>query len=402
MGRLLGFKILVVMSLNPTAMGVTFQEAVSQISRHNRGAAAVAETKAIISEGESKTSWDDPQIRLMGKNIPASSYATDDSPMTGTEISISQKFPVSGKYGDLEKAYQNKSESAAWHSRRIEQELLRNFWVYLISVKKLGKQKKILKDNLLWIDKILKTSRVLYSHGKLNQTALLEFQIRRSRLQTALNNIQIERQKLEKSYGYIVGLPPLDHSTIPWHVIEEKDSQTSDYQEKNLASKLRFQENFLSYQQKSRIPDLTVSLGYTKRNDIDGLGDFISAGFSIPIPVSNKRRANVAGAMQSKLASEMRLEDYKKEKQMKLQSIALDIKRAGDELGVLDEDTIVFAKTARDITAKAYGIGKSSYIELLQSEIKLQELMLRKINLDAELSKKKIDYKFVAGGKLHE
>ena len=57
---------------------------------------------------------------------------------------------------------------------------------------------------------------------------------------------------------------------------------------------------------------------------------------------------------------------------------------------------------SRTITSKSYGLGDSSYIELLQSEIKLQNILLRKINLIAHRDMKKVSYRYIRGEKLNE
>ena len=69
---------------------------------------------------------------------------------------------------------------------------------------------------------------------------------------------------------------------------------------------------------------------------------------------------------------------------------------------VLKNKLIKFAENSREITLKAYSLGRASYLELLQSEMKLQEFLLKETNLVSALALSKVDYKYLVGESLNE
>lgn len=153
----------------------------------------------------------------------------------------------------------------------------------------------------------------------------------------------------------------------------------------------------------SYIPDITVSVGYTFRSDqIDNNGDFIGAQISFPIPVSDEKRGAKGAAVSNRYAAIKKLNDYKQRKARDLSILKDEIDKLSYELKIISKKSVNFAKNSRSITSKSYGRGNSSYIELLQSELRLQNILLKKVMLEAKLSTKKVEYKYTLGESLYE
>ena len=72
------------------------------------------------------------------------------------------------------------------------------------------------------------------------------------------------------------------------------------------------------------------------------------------------------------------------------------------ELSILKEKSIKFARNSREITAKSYGLGNSTYVELLQSELKLQKILMHKVMLESKRDIKRVTLKYVKGEPLNE
>jgi outer membrane protein TolC len=79
-----------------------------------------------------------------------------------------------------------------------------------------------------------------------------------------------------------------------------------------------------------------------------------------------------------------------------------EIKKLLGELNILKERTIKFARNSREITSKSYGLGNSTYVELLQSELKLQKILMNKVMLEAKRDIKRATLKYVKGEPLNE
>ena len=78
------------------------------------------------------------------------------------------------------------------------------------------------------------------------------------------------------------------------------------------------------------------------------------------------------------------------------------IEKLNEEIRILRTKTLQFAQSLRKITSRSYGLGNSTYIELLDAEIKLLTILLRENKLNASLKNFRLERKFIAGGKLDE
>jgi len=147
---------------------------------------------------------------------------------------------------------------------------------------------------------------------------------------------------------------------------------------------------------------VTFSIGYTKRSNIDDRGDFLSASVSFPIPTSSIKSSNFEKNVFEKKSAIKNYENYKSLKTKEKSLLEAEQNRLKKELSILNKKTINFAKNSRAITSKSYGIGNSSYIELLQSELLLQKLLTRKIQIEKDIAMNTLNLKYLLGEKLDE
>ena len=101
--------------------------------------------------------------------------------------------------------------------------------------------------------------------------------------------------------------------------------------------------------------------------------------------------------MEEKYQALRELENYKRKKQSQATKLLLEIEKLKQELAIVRNKMVRFAQNSRDITAKAYGIGQSTYFELLKSELQLQSILLKDSKLEAKLYQLKLEYKLLVG-----
>lgn len=386
------------------AYSYSFNEAIEAIKSHDIVSSLEKKSKALIEEGESKGSWGDPMFRVAAKNYPKDSLKDNETPMTGIEFGVAQKVALTTKYGNIEDAFAALGQATKQESENKTQELIRSFWEILIENKKLDEEINIINENLNWIKNILKVSKRLYANGKISQQALLDIQIRKSELEALLSNTEYEsKQQLDK-LSYVLGKKneSISKETIPWTIFKRSENETKDLKELSLKSKLIAKSKMLTAKKLAYVPDLTVSVGYTKRSNIDDKGDFVSAMVSFPLPFSGQKYSGHSQAVFEKASAEKTLANYRKFKRSEQDRLVHQIEKLNSELKILNERTIKFAENSREITSKSYSLGDSSYIELLQSELKLQSLLLKRSKLSAALLKTKAKYKYLIGEKLYE
>jgi len=402
MTRIFLMLMAVKLSMAHSAEGFTFDDAVEKISQHEAIEQLEIKARSLKSESELKGSWGDPTVKVTAKNYPVDYLTDEKSPMTGLEFGVSTKIAVTTKYGHIEKALARFSHSAQMESQNKKQKLLKTFWTYIIETKKIEEEIKIFNENLNWMEKILKVSNRLYSNGKISQQALLDIQIRKSELEANISNKQYELLEQDDRLKYLFEFKTkLNRQSVPWKILETGEF-SKDYNEEILRSLVEAKEHLLTASQLSYIPDLTLNFGYTQRSSIDNLGDFVTAAVTFPIPISRSKYSAHSKAAHDKLEADRILKNYRKYKETeanRLKHVTTKIER---EIEILNTRTLQYAVNSREITSKSYSLGDTSYIELLQSELKLQRLRIKKTILTSRLLKNRLDYKFLVGGKLYE
>jgi outer membrane protein TolC len=379
----------------------TFKQATDQIGEHDYLKSLEYRYKELEAKSEVSNSWGDPILKVAAKNIPKNSMKDDETGMSGIEFGISQKISLTTKHGHLGDAIREESKSVKYLKEDKRQSLLKEFWKILISMKRLNKEIILFKENLSWLNKTIKVSKKLYSNGKISQQGLLDIKIRHAQMQSLLDNKNFEIESLNAKLSYLFkNKSKFKLSSVPWSIVNKKTKTNIDLKKLALKSKLRASEHNLSASNLNYIPDVTFSLGYTKRSSFDELGDFVSASISFPIPSSDKKYANKDMAINQKYSATHNLNNYNLLKSRDIKILNINIKKIRNELKILETRALKFAESSRKITLKSYSLGEATYVELLQSEIKLQTILVKQVELKSLLLMKHIDLKYTVGEKL--
>lgn len=401
---------LFIMAIAFNSHAYSFKELSKFIEKHPRIEAMLNEVESIRSEGKVKSSWGDPRFAVNARNFPKDSLANDETPMTGVEYSLSQSFPLTGKFGNIEDSYEALAKSKSLDAAAQRRALVQLLWNYAAMKRNLQQDAKIIEENIGWLGDMLKVSNRLYANGKVSQQAVLELEIRKSELEAQLSNKKHSLKEVEKSLGYLAGGEKtlggeLALESVPWNILEFKASKerVPDETELSLKEKIKASDLMLSAQKLSYVPDVTLSVGYVQRDeDVDPHGDFVSAGVSFSLPLSQKESSEVDGAFAQKLRARNALKDYKLKRKAQMQALEHEIAKMRDELKIIDERSLVYAGSSRKVTSKSYGLGSASYIELLQAELKYQNLLLRRNDLQRRLTSQKVEYLYLRGDRLYE
>ncbi|WP_419172481.1 TolC family protein [Halobacteriovorax sp.] len=398
------FKYLIIL-LSCSTFAFTFNEAVEELKNHNSLQAMKGSAKSLLEKSQKQASWGDPMFKIAAKNLPVDSLKFDQTPMSGLEFGIGQKIALSNKYGKAGESQSAQAKSINYSAMDLEQALTKNLWANLIEYKRINNELDILKENLSWISKMLKVSKKLYSNGRITQQALLDIQIRKSEVESEISNKNFEIKQNKSQLKYLVGNKALsfNYKSIPWKLLDNNKNESKDYRLSSLKENLKAKEYSLEQSKLAYIPDITVSVGYTIRSDeVDNNGDFIGAQITFPIPVSDDKSGAKGEAVANRYVAFKQLDDYKLKKSRDIEVIKDDISKLNAELSIISKKSVNFAQNSRSITSKSYGLGNSTYVELLQSEIRLQKILLKKVALESKLSMRKVDLKYTLGESLYE
>lgn len=383
----------------------TFNDLINLLEQHDLVRSELNKAKSILEKARKAGSWGDPRLSISAMNFPQDSLSRDESMMTGIMVGLSQKISVTGKYGKLRESGEENSKSKLAQTKQLKREFAKFIWAFGIEKEKLVKEHRILKENLAWIRSNLKVTKKLYSTGKVPQQAVLDIQIRQSELRAQIDRNSYDQDSIKYQLTALLSSKKkldIQIETVPWNHLRNWDSakEDNDYKKKSLKHRLRASDLRVTAQNRNLFPDITLGVSYTKRNDIDGIGDFVGASITIPIPTSSSRYADRKSAIFEKVAAEKKFKNYLISKDSQLNKMKNDIKDIDNQLTILQKETLKFAKSSRDVTAKSYSRGGADYLELLRSELQYQNQLLKEVNLIANLKNKKLNYLFLQGDDL--
>lgn len=334
------------------------------------------------SMAETQSFLKDPTITFSAVNVPSSSLRFDQTPMSSKQIAISQNIPITTRLGYF-------SEQADYLMRAGQSQIKyqaasarAQLWTASARLESLNKQATIVQDSLTWMDQVEKSTQRLYETGKTNQITLLEIKIRNAELESQSASIASEISNIESLIGYLTTLnTPTSVQNVPWQLLDSKQKDglkdKSDYLEHSLVEELNAAKSKLAGEKLSAVPDLSVGVAYSFRDDLDKVGDFVSAsiGLSIPIWGSSQNKERIARSeLNEKNAV---LSNYKLEKTKQLYFLGQQILSTQKELN-LTKESIQFAESERQLAGKNYSLGRVSVFELLEIELKLRQKKTKK------------------------
>lgn len=400
-----GILIIICIVFSSHSHSESFQSLVSRLDNHDLLLSQLDEASALKEKAITLGSFGDPKLSVAAMNFPKESLKQDESMMTGIQFGLMQKLSISGKYGKIKESALEKSKTQESKAIQLKREFLLNLWLLSISKERLVQENKILKDNLDWIEGTLKVTKRLYSTGKVPQQAVFDIQIRRSSLKTQIEKNKNAQKILTYNLSVLMNSDKeldIELKTIPWDILSnwDKSSEKYDFKRKELLHNLKASELGVSAKNRNYIPDITFGVSYTKRNEIDGMGDFVGASISFPIPTSDSRYAAKDEAVFKKYQAEKTYRHYLNTKPNLLKKMELEILDVKNELKRVQVESLKYAKSSRDITAKSYSRGGADYLELLRAQLQFQKELLKEVNLNANLKNKKINYLFLKGSSL--
>lgn len=387
------------------AFAESFDELMQKLESHDLVKSKIHQVQAMQEKAKQSGSWGDPKISISAMNFPKDSLRQNESMMTGIQFGLTQKISLSGKYGTIKESGLFQAKSYQAQTNQLKKEFLRTIWDISIQKERLTYEVEILQDNFEWIKNNLKITKSLYATGKVPQQAVLDIQIRKTELSNQIEQNKYAQKSLKYQLSVLLSsekVLDVELDSIPWTYLDlwKESSADQDFRKIALKHHLHASDLKVSAQTRNYFPDITIGVSYTKRNDIDGMGDFVGAGLSIPIPVSDTRYAAKSEAVFEKMEAEKKYRNYLNIKPNILKKMELEIYDISNQLKTLQKETLKYAKSSRNITAKSYSRGGTDYVELLRSELQYQNQRMKEINLKAILKSKKVNYLYINGSQL--
>lgn len=400
--------------LDLRAQAVSLETLLTQADSANpRIAAARASADAAAARIPQAGVMPDPTLGLALMNVPVADPSLSREMMTMTQIQLGARLPWPDRLALNESIASIRREAAAWDVRRVRDEVRSEVSAALHELYFVDRALEVTGRNRDLLAELAELTSSRYAVGSAGQPDVLRAQVELTRLTDQAVGLRERRVSALARLNTLVGRAadtPIPDVEIPERVhrlAAERtatgptfSSATLDPPGTNPAAaagtlgslpsvaelrrtaleqnpairahmrRVAAEEKALVLAETGRLPDFNVSLGYAVRS---GASDFMSLSVSAPIPIFASRRQEPAIREQTAVLEEHRamhtsmVNDLDRE----ITSLSADLRRAGDQLTLLEEGILPQARTALAASTASYQVGSVDFLTLLDAQVTL-------------------------------
>jgi len=328
----------------------------------------------------------DPQLSLALMNLPTDSLAFDETPMSGKDIKLAQKFPFPGKLGTKQQMaeYRTLWYRHAWEDARLKLAgKVKQAWYRLYF---LDRAIDVTQKNLAILDDFIRLTETRYAVGKGLQQDVLKAQVERSKLMDKLLGLQQQRRTVQGNFNSLLNRPTAQPLETPSQVspapfatpLAELQQQAHKQRPLNAA----YQALIDQFKAKRKLadldykPDFTLWAGYRFRDDVKGDPvkgqDFVSGGISLNLPIWQQRRGEqVAEADSAVRMARYQRDQFLSQVDFRLHDAYAQMEKNRDLVQLFEKGIIPQADQTFQATMAAYQVDKVDFLSLLDALMKL-------------------------------
>lgn len=263
----------------------------------------------------------DPTVSFNLLNVPVSTFAFDQEPMTGKQVALMQMFPFPGKQGTMENIAREAAAVKEGQHEELRNQLVKNIRITYYNIFLINKSIETVEKNTAALGEFVKIAETKYSVGKGLQQDVLRAQVELSRMLDKRIQLDKKRDALRARLNQLLNRPaasplgPVDElQLIPY------DKSLAELQQmatsmrpllKTWQSTIRQSDEQLHLARKGYLPDFGLTLAYSQRDLLkNGAGgaDFFTAMLNVKVPFYfwRKQRKQVEETQVMKSATEQK------------------------------------------------------------------------------------------------
>ncbi len=333
----------------------------------------------------------DPTLGLNLMNMPVNSFAFDQEPMTGKQISLMQAFPFPGKRNLKGEIAKSESEMYLQQHRELKNQLIKQIRQAYYDLYYIDRALATVNHNRERLTEFVEIAETRYSVGNGLQQDVMRAQVALSKMIDKELKLQQQRESTQARINSLINEPanaPLGKATAP----EIKSNNTSldsllqiAKQESPLLASwktvVQRSEQQVDLALKDRYPDFSVGVAYTQRNQLkNGMKgyDFLSAMVNIKLPLYHNRKQdqNVQQHRINRSSMEYRYQNAERSLEQRLQQTLSDVQKNQRLVDLYATGIIPQAEESLESSLEGYQNDKVDFLSLLDSEMTLFQFRL--------------------------
>jgi cobalt-zinc-cadmium efflux system outer membrane protein len=329
----------------------------------------------------------DPMFKGTASNLPIDSWSLDQSPMSGVELMLTQRFPFPGKLGLAEKTARSMAQKTKEDYESVKNfmlgELKRNYYqLYL-----LDKSIEIIQKNKLLIEDFARIASTKYSVGKGIQQDVLKAQVEVSKMIDKLISLEEMKKMVQAKINILLNRSPQDFlgetSDLSFREFSYSEEELQNLALANNPSlkgrSFQVSAARLSYDLAKREywPDFSLSASYRIRDvvpmdPVKGK-DFVSfsADLNIPLYFWSKQKKKV---QEKALDLESSRQEYKAAQnnvKSGVSSVYYSLDKYRKEIQLYGTAILPQARQSLESAQSGYQVDKVDFLTLLNNQITL-------------------------------
>ncbi len=356
----------------------------------------------------------DPMLSFGVMNLPISDPSLGRDMMTMTRIRLSERFPWPGKLALREEIAGREAAAAEWEVERTRRRVLAEVKSTYYEVYFLDRALEVTGQNEAVMADFTHLTATRYGVGTGAQPDVLKAQVERTRLADQMAVLRERRTGALARLNALLARPtdtPLPSTEIPGDVRGAAAASASgdgprfaaaalsdvlagegagaepapglppvdDLQRLALennpgvrahAERVAARERSLRLAGKATLPDIDVTVGYSRRPDF---GDFFDLMVSAPLPIFAGRKQAQAVLEEEALLGEHEARHSALVDGLRgeIASLAAELRRAREQLVLLNEGILPQARTSLASATASYQVGRVDFLTLLDAQVTL-------------------------------
>jgi outer membrane protein TolC len=377
----------------------------------------VARARATAAEHRVKPAgaFDDPRLSYNASNIPAGDFDFASTPLSGHQFGLRQKLPFPGERSNRRRAAAREATAlslSAEDERLAIEATVESAWAELGFARR---ALDITDRNIQLLRQLASTAEARYRVGNGLQQDVLRAQVElTARLEERLRR----EEAIEASAARLVALldlppttalPPIEALglTTAEPALEPLLINLDEKSPRLLAARAQVSSarHRVRATELEGLPDIDLDVGYRVRRDhpgdaVDG-DDFISAGFTLRLPVDRGRwRARAAEQKANLRRAEAELRSARAHLASRVRTAHAQLVRAASEVELLRTGLVPQAQQSLESSRSAYKVGRIEFLSLLDSQVRLLNAELRLARATADTHHAFASLESAAGEKL--
>ncbi|TYP93599.1 Outer membrane protein TolC [Fodinibius salinus] len=333
----------------------------------------------------------DPTLSLNLMNLPVNSFALDQEPMTGKQISLMQPFPFPGKLhlkGDIARST---SEITLHQHQELKNQLIKKTKQAYYDLYYIDQALRTVVNNQELLKEFVEIVETRYSVGKGIQQDVLRAQVALSKMIDRELKLRQQREGIQAQINALINEPadaqlgkavatepePREHELTT--LVQRADSTSPILAAWKTAVNQSGQRVDLAL--KDRYPDFGIGVAYTQRDELkNGMPgyDFVSAMFNVKIPLfyNKKQQKKVQETRIKQSSMEYRYQNVANSVEQMLQQSLTNLEKNRRLIDLYQTGIIPQAEKSLESSMAGYQNNKVDFLSLLDSELTLFQFRL--------------------------